>query len=178
MRRSYEELTMNRNIFVFFVFLLFVTSYALAADTIEEAADLFSKGEFSKAARISEKILKNQPDNINAGMILAECHNESRKYMKAISVYKDLIKKYPDNMELVFRLGIVYNNAEYHANAVEAYKQVLAAQPENLKARHRLGMSYALCMDLSDAYEEYRFLKKRDEKLANDLLEYIQTNNK
>ena len=79
-------------------------------------------------------------------------------------------------MDLVFSLGIVYNNAEYHANAVTAYEQVVAVQPDNLKAHHTLGVSHASGMGLSKAYEVYRFLKKRDEKLANVLLEYIQSN--
>ncbi len=143
---------------------------------LEQAEAHFTKGEFAKAARQAEKALKSEPDSLKAGVLLAESYNESKKYLKAISVYQDLIKKHPDNMDLVFSLGIVYNNAEYHANAVTAYQQVVAAQPDNMKAHHRLGVSHALCMDLSKAYDVYRFLRKHDEKLANDLLDYIQSN--
>ncbi len=156
--------------------LLTGTALAGALETLDEAETLFINKEYGKAARKAEKVLKEQPDNMRAGLLLAESCNENRKYLKAIAVYKDLIRKSPDNMDLVFSLGIVYNNAEYHANAVTAYEQVVAVQPDNLKAHHRLGVSHALCMDLSKAYEVYRFLKKRDEKLANDLLEYIQSN--
>ncbi|MFA6011581.1 MAG: tetratricopeptide repeat protein [Desulfobacteraceae bacterium] len=169
---------MIRKIMIIALLLVFWSLPATALDSIEDAEMSFAKGEFKQASKQAEKLLKTQPDNIRAGIVLAECHNESQKYMKAISIYKDLIKKAPDNMELVFRLGIVYNNAEYHANAVDVYKQIVAVQPENMKAHHRLGISYALCMDLSAAYDEFRILKKRDEKLANDLLQYIQTNDK
>lgn len=169
---------MIRKIMTVALLLLLWSMSAVALDSIEDAEMSFAKGEFKQAAKQAEKLLETQPDNIRAGIVLAECYNESKKYMKAISLYKDLIKKAPDNMELVFRLGIVYNNAEYHGNAVDVYKQIVAVQPENMKAHHRLGISYALCMDLSAAYDEFRILKKRDEKLANDLLEYIQTNDR
>lgn len=169
---------MIRKIMTVALLVFFWSMTAAALDSIEDAEMSFAKGEFKQAAKLAEKLLKTEPDNIRAGIVLAECYNESKKYMKAISLYKDLVKKAPDNMELVFRLGIVYNNAEYHANAVDVYKQIVAVQPENMKAHHRLGISYALCMDLSAAYDEFRILKKRDEKLANDLLQYIQTNDR
>lgn len=169
---------MGRLLISLFLTLCLLAGSALAGsgETLEEAEALFVKKEYGKSARMAEKLLKEQPDNLRAGLVLAESLNENRKYLKAIDVYKDLIRQFPDNMDLVFNLGIVYNNAEYHANAVTAYEQVVTVQPDNLKARHRLGVSHALCMDLSKAYEVYRFLKKRDEKLANDLLEYIQSN--
>ena len=159
-----------------FVAFFFSAGTSWAEDPLASAETYFSKGQFGKAARQAEKVLKKQPDNIKAGIILAESLSESGKFMRAIAVYKDLIRIYPDNMDLVFSIGIVYNKSEYHVNAADAYKQVIAKQPENLNAHHRLGVSYALCMDLNDAYSEYRFLKKRDEKLADDLLQYIQTN--
>ena len=65
---------------------------------------------------------------------------------------------------------------EAFAEVDRRFQQVVAAQPDNMKAHHRLGVSHALCMDLSKAYDVYRFLRKHDEKLANDLLDYIQSN--
>jgi Tfp pilus assembly protein PilF len=127
---------------------------------------------------MAEKILEKDPSNAKAGIILAESYNGDGKFQKAAKVYTDMIKNEPENMDLVFRLGIVYNNAEYHLNAAEAFKKVVEVQPGNMVAHHRLGVSYALGMDLSKAYDEYRILKKHDEKLAKDLLDYIQTNNR
>lgn len=149
----------------------------VAGRNLEQAVKYFSEGNFRKSASYAEKVLETEPDNIQAGILLADSFSERGNANKAINQYKDMIRRFPDNMDLVFRLGIVYNKAEYHKNAVDTYKQVLSKNPDHVLAHYRLGLSYALCMELSSAYSEYRVLKGMDAKLAGDLLRYIQTNN-
>lgn len=156
--------------------IFFYALPAVAQDSLEMTETYFSKGDLKKSADSAEKVLKENPGNIKAGIILAESLSELKKFSKAISVYKDLITREPDNMELIYRLGVVLEKAEYIANAIAAYKQVIEKKPGHAPAHYRLGLCYARSMDLSEAYAEFRILKKLDNKLANELLPYIQSN--
>ena len=157
--------------------LLFLTATVYAEDDLIRAGEYFNAKNFRKAGTYASKVLKKDPGNIQAGILLAESYSERGKVKPAIKVYKDMILKHPENVDLVFRMGLVYNKFEYHQNAADAYRQILATNKDHTLARYRLGLSLSLCMDLSGAYEEYRRLKPLDEKLAADLLKSIQTNN-
>lgn len=156
--------------------LLFMATTVMADENLDKAGSYFKDGNFRKAEKYAKKILKKDPDNIQAGILLAESISERGKVKPAIDAYQKMITKHPDNIDLVFRMGLVYNKFSYHENAVEAYRQVLAKKPDYALARYRLGLSLAMCMDLSAAYEEYRILKGQDEKLAEDLIQHIKTN--
>jgi Flp pilus assembly protein TadD len=158
------------------VCVMLLAGPVLADKNLEKAQAYFSDGNFKKAVKYSKKVLKKDPNNVDASICLADSYTERGDSKKAIEIYRDLIKRSPEDMKLVFRLGQVYNKGEYHRDAALAYEQILMKEPENLSARYWLGVSYALSMDLTKAYTEYRILKGKDEKLANELLEYIQTN--
>ncbi|MBU1172804.1 MAG: tetratricopeptide repeat protein [Proteobacteria bacterium] len=176
MKKKPERLMMIKKILAAGFILFFICQPVLAEGNLEKADRYFSEGNFKKSAKYAEKALKEDPGNIKACVFLAESFSERGQMTKAIEVYKDMIKQFPDNMDLVFRLGLVYNKFEYHQNAVDTYKKILEKEPGNVLAHHRLGVSYSRCMELSAAYAEYRILKNLDDKLARDLLQYIQTN--
>lgn len=156
--------------------LLVMASSALAGDNLDTAGRFFNDGKYWRAGRYAKKALKEDPTDIQAAILLAESYSERGKARPAVETYKEIILKYPENVDLVFRMGLVYNKFDYHQNAVEVYRQILEKKPDHVLARYRLGLSLSQCMDLSGAYAEYRRLKPLDKKLADDLLQHIQTN--
>lgn len=158
--------------------LLIMVLPAWSETSIEKADAYYQSQDYKKAAKYSRKVLDDDPENIRVRVLLAESYSELGKYEKAIREYKEIIRRQPENMEAAFRLGLVYNKAEYHRNAEDVYRQLLVKDPDNPKFRYRLGISLALCMDLDEAYQEYRKLKRLDKALADDLIKKIYSNDR
>ena len=161
--------------FLILIVVLFLASSPAIADVYyEKAKKSYGAEKYRKAQKYLKKSLKNEPENIPAQSLLAETFSAQKNFKGAIKIYKDLLKKNPDNIRILSGLGNVYSKGEFYRDAVGVYNIILEKEPDNIMALYMLGMNKALCMDLDEAYSVYRRLKKKDQKLAANLLHQIQ----
>jgi len=161
--------------FLILIVVLFLTSSPAIADVyFEKAKKSYGAEKFRKAQKYLKKSLKNEPENISARCLLAETYAAQKDFKAAIRIYKALYKKMPDDIKIIAGLGNIYFRGEFYRDAIGIYNIILEKEPENVKALYMLGLNKALCMDLDEAYTVYRRLKKKDQKLAANLLHQIQ----
>ncbi len=141
---------------------------------LEEAKKQFAEENYSKARKYVEKSLDVKPGNIPARFLLADTYCAQKKYKPAIKIYLEVMKDKPENIEAQNRLGRAYFSGEYYKDAIGIFEDVLEAEPENVQALYMLGMSYALTMNLDKGYTIFRRLKRKNEKLAKELLHQLQ----
>jgi tetratricopeptide (TPR) repeat protein len=67
----------------------------------------------------------------------------------------------------------VYEKLGRNDEAFEEYKSAVQNSPENVEARYALGLNYAKKRQLAEAIEQYKALKKMDEKKAGLLFDEI-----
>lgn len=147
---------------------------AAGDEYLEKAKKEIAEENYWTAEKYIDQSLDAVPDNIPANFLLADLYCAKEKFKSAVKVYQAVIKKHPENIEALDRLGHAYYNGEFYRDAAGTFKEVLAKEPENDKALYMLGMSYALTMDLDKGYGIYRKLKKRNKKLAENLLHQLQ----
>lgn len=111
---------------------------------IDDAQKLALRGQFDKAAKVYEQILKSDHDAINLRQKLAELlikcgrNDDARKefetigkhfskngfYLKAIAVYKQLQKLFPEDISLSLTLAELNEKYGLVANALSEYRLV------------------------------------------------------
>ena len=81
-------------------------------DNIDElkriGSDLHYAGKYKETIKVSEKILKFDPDNIETLHDLANALSKLRKYDKAIKVFLKIIKINPKDETAILRLPLQY----------------------------------------------------------------------
>jgi cytochrome c-type biogenesis protein CcmH/NrfG len=79
---------------------------------LEEAVHALRFGHHNQAARTAQEVLAEDPDNIEARMIMAEVHLSRGQYEKAIGSYRLAMPVARDNAEfaqLVFTVAVILN---------------------------------------------------------------------
>ena len=156
-----------------FIFILVLTSQALADENLESAKKLFGAQEYNDAIRSVKEVIEEQPSNAEAWLLLGDCYSGLGKDKKAIRAYQKAIGINPKHADAIFGLGVTYTRLGKHSNATEAYKQVVRIQPKHAQAHFYLGMSYERIGRIGNAFEHYKILKTLDKSLADELYKII-----
>lgn len=100
---------------------------------------LINKGKMDEAARRTEKLILNQPEEIHYKALLADIYFEDGRQDKSDSIYKEIIEKNPDDIEsqLLFMMNLVYKkeysgisvflNNVFESDVVERERKVAVA---------------------------------------------------
>jgi len=155
------------------IFILMLTSQALADENLESAKKLFSAEKYKEAKNLLKKVTKEEASNAEAWVLLGDCYTRLGKNKDAIRAYQRGLAIDPEHADAIFRLGVNYTLLGNHSNAIEAYKEVIRIQPRHAEAHFRLGISYDSIGRIGDAFEHYKILKTLDERLADELYEII-----
>lgn len=112
-------------------------------------------------------------DNMEAYLSLAELYKKSQEYDKLRSVYYRLAELNPYDYDILRELGWAYYYCEDFENAIKTFLLVKQMAPGDIHTRYSLGLLYLNQNDKIRAIQEYRELKKLDEKRADELFDYI-----
>jgi len=155
------------------IFVLVLTSQALADENLESAKESFGAQEYNDAIRFVKQAVEEQPSNVEAWLLLGDCYSRLGKDKKAVRTYQEVIRIKPEHADAIFRLGVSFTRLGQHSNAIEAYKQAVRIQPEHAQAHFYLGVSYDRMGRIGHAFEHYKILKTLDESLADELYSII-----
>jgi len=125
--------------FIWILSFLFFFSQGAKANapvqsSLEEARILKSRGEYEKAIKIYQEILREDPENYQAVRELAQVYSWNKEYDKSIQYYDKLLSKNPKDYDaLLGKAQILSWKGEYD-KAENFYTEVIEAVPDYLDA--------------------------------------------
>ena len=131
----------------------------------EQARSFKSVGEYAKAIEFYQQILKEDPENYQAAMELAQVCAWNREYDRSIQYYNMLLGKNSRDYDALLGKAQVLGWAGEYNKAEDLYLLVIEAVPDYLDAY--LGLAN-VCLWNSKYHEALDLLKKLEEENPED----------
>jgi tetratricopeptide (TPR) repeat protein len=125
------------------------------------ASSLIEANQSKEAVGLLNEVLKQNPDNNRAQMLLVRAYIESRQFSEALAILQPIIKSNPDareGMEAQFYTATIYEKKREYAEAIKIFTALLEnplVKSEDAKDNRRMFQEH-LIMN----YEEMRDFKK------------------
>lgn len=140
-----------------------------AAATIQslfqEARALKNTGEYGKAIQLYQEILKQDPENYQAIMELAQVYSWNKEYDRSIEYYNRILGKNSRDYDALFGKAQVLSWKGEYGGAEDLYIEVIEAVPDYLDAYLGLANVYLWSYRYDDALD---VLKKLEEENPNN----------
>jgi len=107
---------------------------------LDEAASLFVSGEYRQVVPILEKILIEDPHNLDAALRLATAESELGHNAKALEAFKHAQAIAPDSPDVQTYLALFYAKGKDWPLAAPLLERVLAQSPDRLPALEALAI--------------------------------------
>lgn len=141
-------------------------SNALAQDTtptdnskLREAQTYLEKGWALKAIEAFQKILRQEPDNLDATLGLAMAEEKQGRLERAIAPYEAALKLDPKEITALTRLGYLYSlKKDTWPLAIDRLSEALTLKPNDQASRRLLGDIYAWNGRFAEAEKNYLML--------------------
>lgn len=115
---------MKKKYILFLLLSCFLTS--VSAQTLDQARNLFTKGEYAKAKPVFKRYVKSQPANANYNYWYGVCCLKTGEPQESVKHLEFAAKKRITNAPLY--LGQAYNEMYRYADAVSSYEEYIEAQ--------------------------------------------------
>ena len=109
-------------------------------EPLDRAAGLFVREQYAEAIPILERILKEDPYNLDASLRLATAHSELGHDAKAIAAFKNAQAIAPDSPDVRTYLALHYARTKEWQRAVPMLEQILKESPDRLPALEALAL--------------------------------------
>lgn len=119
-------------------------------------------GDPYSAQKGLEKVIKSQPNNLEAWSLLAKVYDGQRDYQNAVTAFKKITELDPKRADAFYGLGQIYIRLQQPAEALAALNQAIEIDPSNKEAFLFLGNAYEDSREFQkagDAYEKYLAMK-------------------
>ncbi|WP_235941906.1 tetratricopeptide repeat protein [Pontibacter fetidus] len=136
----------------------------------ERAAELGTK-----ARAMYEKVLKNNPADLDAKTNVAMTYIASSNPMQGITMLREVISADPDNEKALFNLGILSMQSGQYDKALERFEHLVKVNPKHLEGNFNLAVSLAETGKKEEAIALFNKVKtmKDDPALAASVDEYL-----
>jgi tetratricopeptide (TPR) repeat protein len=114
--------------------------------------------EALNAQRNLEKVVRIQPANLDAWVMLADVYNRQRDYSNAQNAFKKVIELDPNNANAYLGLGDIQVRTQKPLEAAQNLEKALALDPSKHEAKMFLGNAYEDAREwvkAAEAYEKY-----------------------
>ena len=138
----------------------------------EERAKLLS----AKTRELYDRVLKNNPDNLDAKTNLGMAYMASDNPVQGVTLLREVLATDPRNEKALYNLGVLSIQSNQYDRAVDRFRELVKVNPENVNGQFYLGVALAQ----TGAKEEAKaaFLKAKslstDPSLAASVDEQIQ----
>jgi tetratricopeptide (TPR) repeat protein len=130
-------------------------------------------GHYDEAAENFREAVRNRPDLAEAHFGLGVAYGNLKRHKEAIVALTQAIRINPSLASAYFRMGLEHAYLGDIWQSIEALKEAVRIDPDYAQAHHALGIMYLLMENLNSALNEYKVLKKLDQKLADSLFDLI-----
>ncbi len=146
-----------------------LTSVPAAAqrDALQEANQLFRKGQYEPALERVEAHLKSSPRDARGRFLKGLIFAEQRKPNEAIKVFTELTQDFPELPEPYNNLAVLYASQGQYEKARSALEMAIRTHPSYATAHENLGDIYAKMA--SQAYDKALQIDKANAPLQTKL---------
>lgn len=118
----------------------------------------------TKTRELYEKVLKNNPDNLDAKTNLGMAYMASDNPVQGVTLLREVLAANPRNEKALYNLGILSIQSNQYDKAVERFQELVKVNPENVNGQFYLGVSLAQ----TGAKEEARAAFTKAKSLSSD----------
>jgi choline-sulfatase len=109
-------------------------------DVIEKASGLFAREEYARAIPLLERILAEDPKNLDAALSLATAHSALGHERQAVETFNKAADIAPDSQDVRTYLALHYARGKQWERAVPLLERVVAETPDRLPALEALAV--------------------------------------
>ncbi|SHI30261.1 TPR repeat-containing protein [Hymenobacter daecheongensis DSM 21074] len=119
-----------------------------AADSYFEAFSFAATEErqkmlATKTRELYEKVLKNNPENLDAKTNLGMAYMASDNPVQGVTLLREVLVADPRNEGALYNLGLLSIQSNQYDKAVERFRELTKVNPENINGQFYLGVSLA-----------------------------------
>lgn len=129
--------------------LLLSLALAAAADSLQEANQLFREGKHASALAKVDAYLANNPKDAQGRFLKGLILTELNRHTEAIKVFADLTTDYPHLPEPYNNLAVLYAAQGQYERAKQSLEQAIRTHPSYATAHENLGDVYAKMASLA-----------------------------
>ncbi|MGY2133753.1 tetratricopeptide repeat protein [Hymenobacter sp. HD11105] len=118
----------------------------------------------AKTRELYEKVLKNNPDNLDAKTNLGMAYMASDNPVQGVTLLREVLATNPRNEKALYNLGILSIQSNQYDKAVERFRELVKVNPNNINGQFYLGVSLAQ----TGAKEEARAAFIKAKSLSSD----------
>ena len=112
---------------------------AFSFATTEERQKLLG----GKSQELYEKVLKNNPDNLDAKTNLGMAYMASTNPVQGITLLREVLATDPRNEKALYNLGILAIQSGQYDKAADRFRELTQVNPKNVNGQFYLGVSLA-----------------------------------
>lgn len=116
----------------------------------------------TKAQALYDKVLKNNPANLDAKTNLAMTYIASENPMRGITLLREVITTDPKNENALYNLGVLSIQSNQYDKAVERFNNLLAVNPKHVNGTFYLGVALAEEGKKEEAIAAFKKVKELD----------------
>jgi len=132
---------------------------------LEEATRLFVSGKFREAEKLTQALVRENPDNVNAALLLARIAIMASCFDDAKAILEKITQTKPRFVPAWHDLGTVLKELHQYDQAVAVLEQALTKEPDNALTHYYHGAALAMAARPQEAVESYRRAVELDPKL-------------
>ncbi len=132
---------------------------------LEEATRLFISGKFREAEKLTQALVRENPDNVNAALLLARIAMTAKCFEDAQVILERITEKKPQFIAAWHDLGTVLKELHQYAEAVSILDHALTIDPDNALTHYYHGAALAMAARPEEAVDSYRRAVTLDTKL-------------
>ena len=118
----------------------------------------------TKVRELYEKVLKNNPDNLDAKTNLGMAYMASDNPVQGVTLLREVLASDPRNEKALYNLGILSIQSNQYDKAVERFRELIKVNPDNVNGQFYLGVALAQTGAKADARAAFTKAKS----LSND----------
>jgi tetratricopeptide (TPR) repeat protein len=123
---------------------------------MEQAARLFGQGRFREAEKLAQELVRQNPRDVNAAILLARIAIQARCYEDAEALLRRVVAIAPRFIEAWHDLNTALKEQHRYEEAVEILEQALAIDPDNAISHYFHGAALAMAARPEQAIGSYR----------------------
>ncbi|GAB2789752.1 tetratricopeptide (TPR) repeat protein [Hymenobacter luteus] len=130
----------------------------------------------AKCQELYEKVLKNNPDNLDAKTNLGMAYMASADPVKGITLIREVLASDPRNEKALYNLGFLAIQSGQFDRAVERFQELIKVNAENVNGQFYLGVALAQTGAKAEARKAFEKAKSlsTDPALAASVDEQLQ----
>ena len=123
---------------------------------LDEATRLFVKGQFRESEKLAQELVRENPHDVNAALLLARLAMMGNCYDDAQKILEKIIETQPRFIAAWHDLGTVLKELHLYEEAVDVLEKALGLDPKNALTHYYHGAALAMAARPADAVSSYQ----------------------